>query len=86
MADIEVMTGKERERAERNKAIIKEFKKLNPELMAKGYKPYRTLCVLAERHNMTPAGVRYILTSTGIINSLKEVTEQAETGTETENA
>lgn len=53
MADIEIMTDKERERNERNKTIIKEFNKLNPEVMAKGYKPYRTICIIAEKHHMT---------------------------------
>lgn len=77
MADIEIMTDKERERELRNKTIIKEFNKLNPEVMAKGYKPYRTICILAEKYNMTPAGVRFVLTQTGTINTLREVAEEA---------
>lgn len=77
MADIEIMTDKEREREKRNREIIKEFKKLNPEVMSKGYKPYRTICIIADHFKMTPAGVRFILTQTGTITSLKEVAEQA---------
>jgi hypothetical protein len=77
MADIEFMTDKERKRNERNKTIIKEFNKLNPEVMAKGYKPYRTICIIAEKHHMTPAGVRFVLKQTGTINTLREVAEEA---------
>lgn len=75
MADIEIMTDKERERNERNKTIIKEFNKLNPEVMAKGYKPYRTLKVIAKKYNMTEAGVRFVLTKAGVFNTLSELTE-----------
>lgn len=82
MADIEIMTDKERERNERNKTIIKEFNKLNPEVMAKGYKPYRTICIIAEKHHMTPAGVRFVLTQTGTINTLREVAEEAKATSE----
>lgn len=78
MADIEIMTPRERQMEQRNTAIIAEFKKLNPEVMAKGYKPYRTLCVIAKKHNMTPAGVRYILTTKGVFNNLSELTENIE--------
>ena len=78
MEEIKIMTDMERERKKRNSIIIEEFEKLNPKLMAKGYKPYRTIRVIADRHGMTPSGVRYILTTTGTINSLKEVADQTE--------
>lgn len=78
MADIEIMTPREKQMEQRNAAIIAEFKALNPEVMTKGYKPYRTLCVLAKKHNMTPAGVRYILAKKGVITTLSELSEKAE--------
>ena len=84
MADIEIMTDKERERNERNKTIIKEFNKLNPEVMAKGYKPYRTLKVIAKKYNMTAAGVRFVLTKEGVINTLSELTDSKDENDENE--
>ena len=78
MEEIKIMTDMEREREKRNEAIINDFKELNPKLMAKGYRPYRTIRVIADKHGMTPSGVRYILTTTGTINSLKEVAYQTE--------
>lgn len=78
MADLEILTEHEKMRAERNKKVIADFKKLNPEVMAKGFKPYRTLSIIAKRYNMTPAGVRFVLTKAGVINTLSELTEQDE--------
>lgn len=57
------------------KALYINFKKMNPELMAKGFKPYRTLKVIAKKYNMTAAGVRFVLTKEGVINTLSELTD-----------
>lgn len=75
MADVEILTEYEKQRVERNRHIIADFKKMNPEVMAKGFKPYRTLCILAKRYGMTAAGVRFVLTKEGVINNLSELTE-----------
>ena len=75
MADVEILTEYEKQRVERNRHIIADFKKMNPEVMAKGFKPYRTLSIIAKRYNMTPAGVRFVLTKEGVINTLSELTE-----------
>lgn len=75
MADVEILTELEKQRVERNKHIIADFKKINPELMAKGFKPYRTLKVIAKKYNMTAAGVRFVLTKEGVINTLSELTD-----------
>lgn len=72
---MEILTEHEKMRAERNEKVIADFKKLNPEIMAKGFKPYRTLSIIAKRYNMTPAGVRFVLTKEGVINTLSELTE-----------
>lgn len=74
MANIEIMTDCEKQRAERNKKVIADFKKLNPEIMAKGFKPYRTLSIIAKRYNMTPAGVRFVLTKAGEFEKLTDLT------------
>ena len=76
MADTELMTPREKEMEQRNTAIIKEFKKLNPEIIAKGYKPYRTLRILAKTHGMTEARIRYILVTSGPTTSLKDAAGQ----------
>lgn len=78
MASEEILTATEKKRYERNKHLIADFKKMNPEMMAKGFKPYRTLCILAKRYGMTAAGVRFVLTKEGVINSLSELTETDE--------
>lgn len=78
MANEEILTPMEKQRAERNKHIIADFKKLNPEIMEKGFKPYRTVSMLAKRYDMTPAGVRFVLTKAGVINTLSELTETDE--------
>ena len=78
MADVEILTTTEKQRYERNKHIIADFKKMNPEIMAKGFKPYRTLCILAKRYGMTAAGVRFVLTKEGVINNLSELSETDE--------
>ncbi len=75
MADVEILTEYEKQRVERNRHIIADFKKMNPEVMAKGFKPYRTLRLIAKKYNMTEAGVRYVLTKEGVINNLSELTE-----------
>lgn len=75
MADVEILTEYEKQRVERNRHIIADFKKMNPDVMAKGFKPYRTLCILAKRYGMTAAGVRFVLTKEGVINNLSELTE-----------
>lgn len=76
MADVEILTELEKQRVERNKHIIADFNKMNPELMAKGFKPYRTLKVIAKKYNMTAAGVRFVLTKEGVINTLSELTDR----------
>ena len=76
MADVEILTELEKQGVERNKHIIADFKKINPELMAKGYKPYRTVRILAKKHGMTEAGIRYILVTSGTITSLKDAAGQ----------
>lgn len=75
MASEEILTATEKKRYERNKHLIADFKKMNPEMMAKGFKPYRTLCILAKRYGMTAAGVRFVLIKEGVINNLSELTE-----------
>ena len=76
MADTELMTPREKQMEQRNAAIINEFKKLNPEIIAKRYKPYRTVRILAKKHGMTEAGIRYILVTSGTITSLKDAAGQ----------
>ena len=78
MADVEILTELEKQRVERNRHIIADFKKMNPEVMAKGFKPYRTLRLIAKKYNMTEAGVRFVLTKAGVINTLSELTETDE--------
>lgn len=78
MADVEILTEAEKQRYERNKHLIADFKKMNPVIMAKGFKPYRTLCILAKRYGMTAAGVRFVLTKEGVINNLSELSETDE--------
>lgn len=75
MADVEILTEYEKQRVERNRHIIADFKKMNPEVMAKGFKPYRTLSIIAKKYKMTAAGVRFVLTKEGVINNLSELTE-----------
>lgn len=75
MADVEILTELEKQRVERNKHIIADFKKMNPEIMAKGFKPYR---ILAKRYGMTEAGVRFVLVRQGVINNLSELSETDE--------
>ena len=84
MADVEILTELEKQRVERNKHIIADFKKMNPELMAKGFKPYRTLKVIAKKYNMTAAGVRFVLTKEGVINTLSELTDSEDENDENE--
>lgn len=84
MADVEILTELEKQRVERNKHIIADFKKMNPELMAKGFKPYRTLKVIAKKYNMTAAGVRFVLTKEGVINTLSELTDSEDENEENE--
>lgn len=84
MADVEILTELEKQRMERNKHIIADFKKMNPELMAKGFKPYRTLKVIAKKYNMTAAGVRFVLTKEGVINTLSELTDSEDENDENE--
>ena len=75
MADVEILTELEKQRVERNKHIIADFKKMNPELMGKGFKPDRTLKVIAKKYKRTAAGVRFVLTKEGVINTLSELTD-----------
>lgn len=75
MASEEILTATEKKRYERNKHLIADFKKMNPEVMAKGFKPYRTLSIIAKKYKMTAAGVRFVLTKEGVINNLSELTE-----------
>lgn len=84
MADEEILTATEKKRYERNKHIIADFNKINPELMAKGFKPYRTLKVIAKKYNMTAAGVRFVLTKEGVINTLSELTDSEDENDENE--
>lgn len=84
MANEEILTPMEKQRVERNKHIIADFKKMNPELMAKGFKPYRTLKVIAKKYNMTAAGVRFVLTKEGVINTLSELTDSEDENDENE--
>lgn len=85
MASEEILTATEKKRYERNKHLIADFKKMNPEMMAKGFKPYRTLCILARRYGMTAAGVRFVLTKAGVFNTLSELTESEENKKDKEN-
>lgn len=78
MADEEILTATEKKRYERNKHIIADFKKMNPEMMAKGFKPYRTIRILAKRYGMTEAGVRFVLVRQGVINNLSELSDTDE--------
>lgn len=80
MADVEILTEYEKQRVERNRHIIADFKKMNPEVMAKGFKPYRTLSIIAKKYKMTAAGVRFVLTKAGVFNTLSELTESEEEG------
>lgn len=75
MASEEILTATEKKRYKRNKHLIADFKKMNPEMMAKGFKPYRTIRILAKRYGMTEAGVRFILVKQGVINNLSEFTK-----------
>lgn len=71
LTDIDLMTERERRIAKRNADIVEEFGRLDPEMRAKGYKPYRTVRVLAEKHAMSPAGVRFVLARAGAITALR---------------
>lgn len=63
----------EKKKRERNQAIVSDFRKLNPILMKKGYRPYRTVSQLAAKYKMTEAGVRGILKREGIFEKLSNL-------------
>lgn len=66
MTEVDLMTPLERKRKERNETIIREFKELAPRFQAQGVKPFRIFRALAEKHEITPEGVRFILRKAGV--------------------
>ncbi len=69
----------EKERREKNEAICKDFEELTPQVVEQGYKPYRAITMIAEKHGKTPAGVISILQNAGLYTNSKEYMEKIQT-------
>lgn len=67
------LTDFEKKKRERNRQIVSDFRELNPVLMEKGYRPYRTVSQLAAKYKLTEAGIRSILKREGIIEKLSNL-------------
>ena len=66
-------TANERRKAEREAAIAASFREIWPVVKAAGYKPNRAIDQVAERHELTRAGVTGILRRLGIYKDAKHI-------------
>lgn len=64
MAKIDLRTEKQKQRAALHQAIIGEFMSLRKQTDASDH---RKMCVIADKHGMTSAGIRKILVDNGIL-------------------
>jgi hypothetical protein len=67
------LTANERRKADREAAVAASFREIWPVVQAAGYKPNRALDEVAERHELTRAGVVGILRRLGIYKSAKQI-------------
>ncbi len=66
-------TANERRKADREAAVAASFREIWPVVQAAGYKPNRALDEVAERHELTRAGVVGILRRLGIYKDAKHI-------------